>query len=67
MMTTGEKIHTWIMERLAEGRTVYATTYLVQIVIKPKHAAMVRLANGHCEIQRGKRWDSINGAKITAR
>lgn len=64
---SGKTIYDWIAARLDEGRTVYATTYLVCIKIAPKHRDCVRLSGDHCEVQRGKRWDSINGAKITAR
>ena len=64
---TGKTIYTWIMERLSEGRTVYATTYLVSIKIQPKRRDMVRLSGNHCEVQRGRRWDSINGCRIPAR
>ena len=64
----GEKIYNWIVERLNEGRTCYATTYLRSIKITKKNldAGLVRLHNGHCEIARGKQWDSINFCKITA-
>lgn len=65
-MSQGEKIYNWITARHAEGRTVYATTYLKSIKIAPKHADLVRLHNGHCEVARGRHWDSINFCKITA-
>jgi len=67
-MTTGEKIYSWITERHAEGRTVFATTYLRSVKITPKRADCVRLSADrvHCEVQFGRRWDSINGCKITA-
>lgn len=63
----GTKIYNFIMQQLDAGRTVYATTYLRSIKIAPKHRAMVRLSGKHCEVQRGRSWDSINGCKITAR
>lgn len=63
----GQEIHDWIMARLDEGRTVYATTYLVQIRITAKHRDCLRVSGDHCEVQRGKHWDSINGCRITAR
>jgi hypothetical protein len=68
-MATGDKIFNWISERVNEGRTVYATTYLRSLKIQKKHvdAGMVRVRDGHCEVQRGKAWDSINLCKITAR
>ena len=65
--TTGTKIYDWVMERLDEGRTVYFTTYLRSTYIKKKHAHMIRVSGAHCEIQRGRHWDSVNGCKITAR
>lgn len=60
------KMYDWIMARLDEGRTVYATNYLRSVKIAPKHRAMVRLRGNHVEVQRGKHWDSIVGCKITA-
>ena len=67
-MTTdrGTTIFNWINEQLNAGRTVQATTYLTVTRIKPKHRDMLRVRNGHCEVQRGKHWDSINYCKITA-
>lgn len=64
--TMGDKIYRWINERLDEGCTVYATTYLRSIKIQAKHRHMVRVRGEHCEVQQGRRWDSINGCKITA-
>jgi len=65
-MDRGEKMYNWIVARLDEGMTVYATTYLISLKLSKKHKAMIRYRNGHCEVQRGRRWDSINGCKITA-
>jgi hypothetical protein len=65
-MTFAERMHEWIAARLSEGRTVYATSYGHAIKITPKHVDLIRVRNGHCEVQRGRRWDSINGCKITA-
>lgn len=62
----GEAIHAWIKERHAEGRTVYAATPLRVIKLTPKHAAMIRVSGENCEVQMGRRWDSINWCKITA-
>ncbi len=66
-MDRGEQIMKFITEQHAEGRTVYAQTYLKTIKLAPKHAHMVRVKNGHCEVQFGKRWDSINYCRISAR
>jgi len=68
-MTRGETIFKWITDRHSEGMTAYATNYMHSIKIAPKHADRVRLsADGeHCEIMAGRRWDSINFCKITAR
>jgi hypothetical protein len=66
-MTRGETIKAWIDARHADGLTVYATTALKSIAIAPKHAHLVRLNGSHCEVARGKKWDSINYCKITAR
>lgn len=66
-MTRGQQIKNFIDEQHAAGRTVYASTYLKTIKIAPKHADMVRVRGEHCEVQRGKHWDSINYTKITAR
>lgn len=63
---TAQKMYDWIVARLTEGRTVYATNYLTVIKIAPKHRETVRLRGNHVEVQRGKRWDSIIYCKITA-
>lgn len=65
-MDRGTEIHEWIKARHASGMIVYAATALRVIKLKPKHASMVRSRNGHCEVQMGKRWDSINYCKLTA-
>lgn len=62
----GQKIYNWIKDVHSKGYTVYATTAIKSIKISPKHINMVRIKNGHCEIQMGKRWDSINYCKLTA-
>ena len=64
--TRGQIIGEWIAARHAEGRTVYAQTPLRTIKLSPKHAAMIRVRGEHCEVQMGRRWDSINWTKITA-
>ncbi len=66
-MSRGQTIYNWIKARHAEGLTVYCATYLKTIAIAPKHAALVRVHGEHCEVARGKHWDSINWTKITAR
>ena len=65
-MTTGQKIYDWIDARLNEGRTVYATTYLRSTKLTKKNLPQIRVRGEHCEVQFGKRWDSINYCKITA-
>lgn len=65
-MSRGQEIKDWIAARHAEGRTVYAQTYLRIIKLAPKHADRLRIHGDHCEVQMGKRWDSINYCKITA-
>ena len=62
----GKRIYDWIMARLDEGYTVYASTHLVHIKITPKHRDLVRFRDGHCEVCRGRRWDSINLCRIEA-
>ena len=62
----GQKIYAWIQARLTEGLTVYASTHLKTIKITPKYSELVRYHNGHCEVARGKHWDSINWTRITA-
>ena len=66
MPTLGDRIYRFIVDATEAGRTVYASTYLVAIKIQAKHLPAIRVRNGHCEVRRGKRWDSINGCKITA-
>lgn len=67
-MSRGQQIMDWIKAQHEAGRTVYATTYLKSIKIQAKHVAagMVRVSGDHCEVQRGRSWDSINFCKITA-
>lgn len=66
-MDRGTKIKEWIDARHAEGMVVYVSTHLKKIKIAPKHAKSVRVSNGHCEVARGRCWDSINFCSITAR
>ncbi len=66
MTDQGQTIYNWMTERWDEGMTVYVRTYTHAIKIAPKHRDRVRYHNGHCEVQAGRRWDSINGNKITA-
>ena len=65
---TGQMIFDWINARHAEGMTVYATTYLKSIKITKRavERGLVRVNGPHCEVARGRHWDSINGCKITA-
>lgn len=66
-MTTGKKIYDWIKARTDEGMTVYITTYTKSTSITKKHMEWALRVNGdHCEMVRGKNWDSINFCKITA-
>jgi hypothetical protein len=65
--TRGETMCAWIKERLAEGFTVYIQTPLLTMPIKPKHADLVRLHDGHCQVRRGKRWDIIDWVRVSAR
>ena len=65
-MNRGKQIYDWIMARLDEGYTVYASTHLKRIEIKPKHRGLVRLNGAHCEVARGRHWDSINFCRIEA-
>ena len=64
--TRGRKIFDWIMDRLNDGLTVYASTPLRVIKIAPKHRDLVRLSGIHCEVAQGKSWVSINYTRITA-
>lgn len=66
-MRTGKSIYDWIMERLTEGRTVYIATALRITYVRPKDRWAIRLNGAHCELARGRHWDSINGCNLTAR
>jgi hypothetical protein len=66
MPDRGKIIYEWILKQIADGRTVYAATAWKVIKIQKKHLPLVRYHNGHCEVARGKNWDSINFCKITA-
>jgi len=65
-MNKGQKIHNWIQARLSEGLNVYIATHLKTIKVSKRHAGMFRVRDDHCEIQRGKHWDSINYCRISA-
>jgi len=65
--TRGETMCAWIKERLAEGRSVYVQTPLRTTEIKPKHADLVRVHKGNCQVRRGKAWDIIDWTRVTAR
>ena len=65
--TRGETMCAWIKARLAEGQTVYVQTPLRTIAIKPKHADLVRVHNGNCQVSRGKSWDIIDWTRVSAR
>jgi len=67
--TYAERLFGFISTHLDAGRTVYASNYLRVIPMTPKNRALIRLSadRNHVEVSFGKRWDSINGCKITAR
>lgn len=65
-MNRGEVIHKWISNRLSEGKSVFIQTALRTWKVSSKHKDMLRVRGEHCELQCGKRWDSINYCKITA-
>lgn len=56
----------WIKARIAEGRTVYLSTYTRATAIKAKHLPQVRVRDGHLEVQHGKAWLNHDYSKITA-
>ena len=58
----GQEIYDWIVTRINEGLTVYACTYYhaTKITKSAIDRGLVRYHNGHCEIARGRSWDSIN-------
>ena len=56
----------WIKARIAEGRTVYLSTYLRSTKITAKHLHMVRVNGDALEIQHGKKWLNYNGARLEA-
>ena len=63
----GKKMFDWITEKLDAGFTVWISTVYQHTYLKPSHKDRIRYNKPHCEIMRGKHWDSINGCKITAR
>ena len=65
-MDLGQKIHDWIKAQHAAGRTVYIHTCLKVIRVSPKRADCIRYSAGHCQVARGKYWDSVNYCKFTA-
>ncbi len=68
MEDRGEVIYNWIKERVDEGCTAYATTCLrsIKITAGTFTRGLIRYRNGHCEVARGRHWDSINFCKISA-
>jgi hypothetical protein len=56
----------WIKERIAEGRTVYLTTYLRSTKITAKHLPLLKATAKALYVRCGSRWIDYNGAKITA-
>lgn len=66
MKTAQEKLD-WIKARLAEGRTVYLSTYTRATVIKARHLPQIRARDGNLEVQHGRRWLNHNFSGITAR
>lgn len=63
-----ETLWTLILDRTADGRTVYATNYLSRVAITKKTIAndLVRFQDGHIQVLRGKQgWLSLNGCKFT--
>lgn len=65
--TQAQAMFDWIKARLAEGRTVYLSTYLRTTAVKAKHLPMIRVRNGALEIQSGRRWLDYTYTKVTAR
>lgn len=56
----------WIKARLAEGATVQLTTYTRATRYTAKHAEMFRATKTGALVQRGKRWDCIDGCDVRA-
>ena len=54
-----------IVDHLEAGRTVYISTYIRSIKCTKKHAGMFKAARNGAYIQSGKRWDCIDGCKVT--
>lgn len=64
--TKGAQMYAWIVAALERGATVYICTYTRAWKLSRKHLGMIRLRNGHCELQHGKRWDIIDLCAVTA-
>ncbi len=65
-MNLAERKLEWIKARIAEGRTVYLTTYLKATKIQAKHLSMIRVRGTTLEVQSGKQWLDYNGAQLSA-
>lgn len=70
-MSKGQAMFDWIQAQLSEGKTVYVQNPLRTIKLSKKHASMIRASKKvdgsvHCEVQMGKRWDSINFCRVSA-
>lgn len=54
-----------IVSHLEAGHTVYISTYTNSLKCTRKHAGMFKAAKNGAFVQMGKRWDCIDGCKIT--
>ena len=53
-----------IVEHLSTGGDVMICTYAKAIQFQPKHVKMFKVNNSGLYMQRGKKWDCIDGAAI---
>ncbi len=65
-MTHREKMHAWIVAALERDATVTVANYLHAWKLTRKHLGMIRLRNGHCEMQHGRNWDIIDLCAVSA-
>lgn len=55
-----------MQKALADGCTITITTYTSQVRLTAKHAELLAATKGGLYLQRGKRWDNIDGCKVQA-
>ena len=67
-MALANRIWKFVDEQTRLGRTVRFVNALTDLRVERKHveAGAIRLRGEHVEVQRGRRWDSVMGMRVSA-